>query len=183
MENRNTKITKLVLAAVFLAMALILPFFTGQIPEIGAMLCPMHIPVILCGFVCGAPWGGVVGFVAPLLRSVAMGGMPPMFPKAVCMAFELAVYGMVSGILHKRLQGRKFYIYISLILSMVAGRLVWGFAMFVCMGLSGGAFTFAMFMAGAVTNAIPGIIVQLVIVPVVVIILENTKLLKSKRNL
>lgn len=182
MEHRNKKITKLVLSAVFLALALVLPFFTGQIPEIGAMFCPMHIPVILCGFICGAPWGLVVGFSAPIFRSLAMGGMPPMFPKAICMAFELAVYGMVSGILHKRLKGRKLYIYISLIISMIAGRLVWGMAMFLCMGLSDGTFTFSMFMAGAVTNAIPGIIVQLVLIPVVVMMLQKNKAIEKQEK-
>ena len=89
---------KMVLAALFLALAYIMPFLTGQIPEVGAMLCPLHIPVLLCGFICGWPWGLAVGFVAPLLRSLIL-GMPPMFPTAICMAFELAVYGGVAGFL------------------------------------------------------------------------------------
>ena len=78
----------------FLALAYVMPFLTGQIPQVGSMLCPMHIPVLLCGFFCGAPWGLAVGFVAPLLRSFTL-GMPPMFPTAFCMAFELAAYGFV----------------------------------------------------------------------------------------
>ena len=85
MKNRN-QIFKMVLAAMFLALSYVMPFLTGQIPEIGSMLCPMHIPVLLCGFICGWPWGLVVGFVAPLLRSLTL-GMPPLFPKAFCMAF------------------------------------------------------------------------------------------------
>ena len=89
---------KLTYAALFLALAMVLPFITGQIPEIGKMLSPMHIPVLLCGFLCGWPWGLAVGFVAPLLRSVVF-GMPAMFPGAVAMAFELAVYGTLSAIL------------------------------------------------------------------------------------
>ncbi|MBE6629112.1 MAG: ECF transporter S component, partial [Ruminococcaceae bacterium] len=78
----HNKTLKMVLAALFLAMAYVLPFLTGQIPEIGAMLCPMHIPVLLCGFLCGWPWGLAVGFVAPLLRSLTL-GMPPLFPTAL----------------------------------------------------------------------------------------------------
>ena len=162
----------MVLAAMFLAIAFVLPFLTGQIPQIGAMLCPMHIPVLLCGFICGWPWGLAVGFMAPLLRSVIL-GMPPMFPKAVCMAFELAVYGAAAGMLHKLLPKKKIYVYVSLLGAMLAGRLVWGAAMFACIGLSGGSFSLAAFLAGAVTNAIPGIIVQLVLIPVLVLILDK----------
>lgn len=96
MKNRN-EIKKLTLSAMFLALAYVMPFLTGQIPQIGSMLCPMHIPVLLCGFFCGGPWGLVVGFMAPLLRSFVL-GMPPLFPTAFCMSFELAAYGYVSEI-------------------------------------------------------------------------------------
>ena len=178
MKNRN-QILKMVFAAMFLALSYVMPFLTGQIPEIGSMLCPMHLPVLLCGFICGWPWGLVVGFVAPLLRSLTL-GMPPLFPTAFCMAFELAAYGLLSGIMHKLLPPKKPYIYCSLIIAMVVGRLVWGAAMFVCMGINGGSFTFAAFIAGAITNAIPGIIVQLVLIPVLVMVLENSKAIKLK---
>ena len=176
---KNNKILKMVLAALFLAIAYVLPFFTGQIPEVGAMLCPMHIPVLLCGFICGWNWGLLVGFIAPLLRSVAL-GMPYMFPTAICMAFELATYGAIAGILHKKLSSKKWYIYLSLIIAMIAGRIVWGGAMYICMGIKGGAFTLAAFFAGAITNAIPGIIVQIILIPIIVIMLEKAKVLKSK---
>ena len=178
MKNRN-QILKMVFAAMFLALSYVMPFLTGQIPEIGSMLCPMHLPVLLCGFICGWPWGLAVGFVAPLLRSLTL-GMPPLFPTAFCMAFELAAYGLVSGLMHKLLPRKKPYIYCSLIIAMVVGRLVWGAAMFVCMGINGGSFTFATFIAGAITNAIPGIIVQLVLIPVLVMVLENSKAIKLK---
>lgn len=178
MSNRKN-LTRLVFSALFLALAMILPFFTGQIPEIGAMLCPMHIPVILCGFICSYKWGIAVGFTAPILRSIIMNGMPPMFPTAVCMAFELAVYGAVSGIMYRVLPKKKQYVYVSLVTAMLAGRIVWGIAMFFCMGISGGAFSFAAFMAGAFTNALPGIIVQIALIPIVVIMLQNTKIMKT----
>ena len=169
----------MVLAALFLALAYVMPFLTGQIPEIGAMLCPLHIPVLLCGFICGWPWGLAVGFVAPLLRSVIL-GMPPLFPTAVCMAFELATYGAVTGLLHKWLPRKKVYIYCALLGAMLIGRIVWGAAMFACMGLKGGSFTFAAFLAGAFTNALPGIILQIVLIPLLVMLLENPKVLKIK---
>jgi len=68
---------RLTLAALFVALGLVLPFLTGQIPEIGSMLLPMHLPALLCGFVCGWPCGLAVGFVMPLLRSLIF-GMPPL---------------------------------------------------------------------------------------------------------
>ena len=172
MKNHN-KILKLTYSALFLALAYVLPFLTGQIPEIGAMLCPMHIPAILCGFICGWPYGLAVGFVSPILRSLVL-SMPPMFPTAVCMAFELATYGAVSGILHKAFPKKKIYILWSLIISMLAGRLVWGIAMYICMGINGGAFGLAAFVAGAFVNAVPGIIAQIIIIPVLVAVLEKT---------
>lgn len=158
----------MILASMFLAIAYVLPFLTGQIQQIGAMLCPMHIPVLLCGFICGWPWGLAVGFIAPLLRSMTL-GMPPLFPKAICMAFELATYGAVSGAMHKVLPKKKVSVYCSLLTAMLAGRLVWGAAMFICMGLKGGSFGFAAFLAGAVTNSLPGIIIQILLIPVLVV--------------
>ena len=176
--NNSKKLQKMILAALFLALAFVMPFLTGQIPEIGSMLCPLHIPVLLCGFVCGWPWGLAVGFIAPLLRSLTL-GMPPLFPKAVCMAFELAAYGAVSGIMHKILPRKKPYIYCSLLTAMIIGRLVWGAAMFIFMDLNGSNFTFEAFIAGAFTDAIPGIIIQIVLIPVLVMMLDK---IKSKKN-
>ena len=176
MKKRNS-LLKMVLAALFLALAYVLPFLTGQIPEIGSMLCPMHIPVLLCGFVCGWPWGLAVGFIAPLLRSLTL-GMPPLFPTAVCMAFELAVYGAVAGLMHRLLPQKKPFVYCSLLTAMIVGRLVWGTAMFVCMSANGGAFTLPLFIAGAFTNAIPGIISQLVLVPILVMLLDDPRIIR-----
>ena len=170
--KKNNHLLKMILSALFLALAYVMPFLTGQIPEIGSMLCPLHIPVLLCGFICGWPWGLAVGFIAPLFRSLTL-GMPPFFPTAVCMAFELAAYGAVAGLMHKLLPRKKPYIYCSLLTAMIVGRLVWGTAMFICMGINGGSFTFASFLAGAFTNAIPGIILQIVLIPLLVILLDR----------
>lgn len=171
MKKQNSMRT-MVLAAMFLALAYLMPFLTGQIPQIGAMLCPMHIPVLLCGFICGWPWGLLVGLLAPILRSVTL-GMPPLFPTAVCMAFELAAYGAVAGILYKALPKKKGFIYCALLGAMVIGRIVWGIMMLICMGISGGNFGFSAFLAGAITNAIPGIIVQIILIPILVMVLEK----------
>lgn len=176
--KKSNQIFNMVLAALFLAMAYVLPFFTGQVPQIGSMLCPMHIPVLLCGFICGWPWGVAVGLIAPVLRSATL-GMPPMFPTAVCMAFELATYGAVAGLMYKVLPKCKLSVYVSLLIAMVTGRLVWGAAMFTCLGLTGGSFGFSAFLAGAVTNALPGIILQLILVPAIVMLLEYIKYSKE----
>ena len=169
---RKTNVKTLVLAALFLALGLVLPFLTGQIPEVGSMLCPMHIPVLLCGFFCGWPWGLAVGLITPVLRSLLF-GMPPMFPTAICMSFELATYGLVSGLLYHKLPRKKASVYVSLLTAMVAGRLVWGVARFLCAGLDVSAFGLSAFWAGAVTTAIPGIIVQIVLIPILVMALEK----------
>ena len=164
----------------FLAMAFVLPFLTGQIPQIGSMLCPMHIPVILCGYICGAPWGFAVGVIAPLLRSITL-GMPPLFPTAFAMAFELAVYGFMSGFLYRVLPKSRINIWLSLVLSMVAGRLVWGAVQFCCMGLDATRFGFSAFFAGAVVNALPGIVIQLIFIPIIIAVLEKTRVIKSNQ--
>lgn len=177
----SIRIQKMTYAALFLAIAIVLPFLTGQIPEIGKSLSPMHIPVLLCGFLCGWPWGLAVGFIAPLLRS-AIFGMPAMFPGAVAMAFELAVYGSMSGLLYRRLPRTKASIYITLIVSMIAGRVVWGIVRLILAGLSGTEFTWTLFISGAVTTAIPGIILHILLIPVLVMVLEKAGLNLNKEG-
>ena len=171
----SLRIRKLIYAALYLAIAMVLPFLTGQIPQIGAMLSPMHIPVLLCGFMCGWPWGLAVGFIAPLLRSVLF-GMPALFPAAVAMAFELAVYGGMSGLLYRLLPRKPWAVYAALIIALIAGRVVWGAVRLLLAGLSGTSFTWALFIAGALTNAVPGIILHLVLIPVLVIAMERAGL-------
>ena len=177
MNRTNSKfsVKNLVLGALFLALALVLPIFTGHIPQIGAMLCPMHLPILLAGFVCGGPVGAVVCFIAPLLRS-ALFGMPTMFPAAVAMAFELAAYGAVAGLLYRVLPKRTGCIYVALIAAMVAGRLVWGAARYLLAGLAHSAFTPALFLAGAVTTALPGILLHIVLIPVLVMAMQKARL-------
>ena len=165
------QIRKIVLAGLMIALAIILPFATGQIPQIGSMLLPMHIPVLLCGFICGWKYGLAVGFIVPLLRSM-MFGMPPMMT-AIAMAFELAAYGAITGSLYKVLPGKKVKVYISLIVAMIVGRVVWGLASLVIYGLTNAVFTWQIFIGGALLNAIPGIILQLIVVPALVLVIEK----------
>lgn len=174
-RQRKATIRSMTFSALYLALALVLPFLTGQIPEIGAMLSPMHIPVLLCGFVCGWSWGVIVGFIAPLLRSLLF-GMPAMYPAAVAMAFELAAYGLVSGVMYRLLKKVPGRLYIALVTAMIAGRLVWGGVQFLLAGLSHTTFTWELFLAGAVTKALPGIILHIVIIPPLVLLMQRAGL-------
>ena len=179
-SDTSLKVRRLTYAALYLAIAMVLPFITGQVPQIGSMLCPMHIPVLLCGFVCGWPWGLAVGFVAPPLRS-ALFGMPTMFPGAVAMAFELAVYGGMAGFLRPRLPRTKACTWAVLLISMIAGRVVWGAVRLALAGLTGSSFGWALFISGAVVNAVPGIALQLILIPLLVIAMERAGLSLNQR--
>lgn len=178
---KKGRVERLALSAMFMALGLALPFLTGQIPQIGGMLLPMHLPVLICGFVCGWKWGLAVGLVTPLLRSLLF-GMPPMMPTAICMAFELATYGAVAGYLYGRLEGSKLRVLASLVTAMLVGRVVWGIASFAVYSLfTQRAFTLAMFWAGGFAGAWPGMLLQLVLVPLIVYALEKAKLVPIGR--
>lgn len=173
---KNEKVQRMVLAAMFLAIGFILPFFTGQVKELGNALLPMHIPVMLCGLICGWGYGAVVGFTLPLARSLIL-GMPIMYPTAVCMAFELATYGFVIGFLYSR--GRKKntgYVLFSLVVAMLCGRIVWGVLKAILLGVGGEAFTIQAFVLGGFVNAVPGIILQLVLIPLIMILINKRSL-------
>lgn len=166
----------------FMAVGMVLPILTGQIQQIGNMLLPMHLPVFLCGLICGWQYGAVVGFVLPLLRSVTF-GMPPLFPTAAAMAFELAAYGLVAGLLYGRSRWQCIIaLYRSLIAAMLAGRIVWGAVQLVLLGISGSSFTWQMFIAGALLNSIPGIVIQLILIPAIMVALNRTGLVMFRRE-
>ncbi len=164
----NKNLQKLCLSAVCLTLCMILPFLTGQIPQIGKALSPMHIPVLLCGLLCGWPYGLVVGFMAPLLRFLLFGA-PTAIPTGLAMSFELATYGALSGALLRLLPKKIPYMYVSLIGAMLGGRIVWGAVRFMLGKVIGPAFTFPMFLSGAFVTAVPGIICHILLIPPVVI--------------
>ena len=169
---KNNKIKNLVLSALFLCMGVVLPLITGQIKEIGDTLLPMHFPVMLCGLICGWKHGFALGLILPFFRAVTV-GMPPMYPNAVWMASELAAYGLLTGLLYKSVAPNK--IYFSLLVSMICGRIVWGITKFILLGVAGKAFTFGAFVTGALIDSVPGILLQLVLIPLII------KLIKIKQ--
>ena len=176
--SNKTYIRKMVFSAMFLAIALLLPFLTGQIPQIGGMLCPMHLPVLLAGFVCGPFWGGAVGLICPLLRHMLF-SMPPLVT-AIAMTAELCAYGFLAGVFHgitkKLFSGKSMLaVYIALLLAMLVGRIVWGLASAVLMLAGQTEFSMGVFFASGFVQAWPGILLQLVLIPPLYKVLMKSK--------
>lgn len=168
MSERREELRKLIYAALFLALAFLLPFVTGSNRALGTLISPMHIPAFLCGFICGPGWGAAVGFCAPLLRSVAL-GMPPA-QMAICMAFELAAYGFCSGLLRRILPKHAAWIYVSLVISMVVGRLIYCAVAVRVMGVEQ---AFLPYFGTQFVNTWLGILIHLAIVPPIVYAIEK----------
>lgn len=173
---------KICIAGLCLAMCMLLPFLTGQIPKIGNALSPMHIPVLICGLLCGPVLGAIIGFTAPLIRFLIF-GMPPIFPIGIAMAFELMAYGMISGIIYSNLTKKTSNIYVALISAMIIGRIVWGITRFIMAIAFGVEFSFQIFMSGAFITAIPGIIIHILIIPPIVIACQKAdSILESNKS-
>lgn len=177
---RNIRIQKLVLTALFFAIGLILPFITGQIPQIGQMLLPMHLPVFLCSLIVGWPYGLAIGFLLPLVRSLLF-LMPPLYPTAVSMAFELAAYGFFAGFIYNKLLAlnnkkinKTVALFIALIASMLIGRVVMGIVNLNLYGFKGDEYTFSFFLSQAFLTAFPGIVMQLVLIPAIMLSIKRT---------
>ena len=169
---KQSKVNRLVMAALFLNLGLVLPFFTGNIPYFGAALLPMHIPVLLAGIVVGPKYGALIGLMLPIIRYYMI-GMPPLFPIGAAMTFELAAYGGIIGLLYIKLPKTPPHLYASLIGAMLAGRAVWGLAMVVISGLSDVAFSFQIFLTAAFVTAVPGIVFQIVFIPTLIMVLKK----------
>ena len=180
--KQRIKLENLVLSAMFLAIGFLLPMITGQIKEIGDTLLPMHIPVMLCGLICGKEYGCLVGLVLPFLRGIIM-GMPPLYPNAVWMAAELLTYGFVIGLIYYSINRKNVgSVYISLIAAMISGRIVWGIVKAVLLGVGGKAFTVSMFIVGGFVDAIPGIILQLILIPLIMTIFNKQICAKGEKR-
>lgn len=169
---------RIVLSGFFLALAMVLPGAIGAVnPVIGEAISPLHIPALLCGFVCGKKHGFMVGFFIPILK-VMIYGVPMLFI-AVPMCFELAMYGFLTGLLIEKLSYSVKNVYASLIVAMLGGRIVYGvctyfITTFALLGSSGGTYTLAIFLAsGAMLGGIVGAISHIVIVPSIIFALKK----------
>lgn len=179
--NRRSSTFRMILTAILLALGMVLPFLTMHIPTIGQAISPLHIPVFICGLTCGWGWGCALGVVLPLLRSVIF-GMPPLVATGIPMAFELAAYGALCGVMYpllrKALKQKQNLpaLLVALIIAMVGGRLVGGAAKAVVMGLTGGSYGFNAFVTAYFVSTAIGAVIHIILVPVVVLALEKAKL-------
>ncbi|HAJ15547.1 MAG TPA: ECF transporter S component [Erysipelotrichaceae bacterium] len=175
-----TKTKRLVTGALMLALGMVLPFVTMHIPFLGVMLSPMHIPALLTGFLCGPALGLLIGFIMPLLRSVLF-GMPAFYPNAMSMAFELATYGFVSGFIYHRWKTQNLKkVYLTLLVSMLLGRIIWGITRVVMLGMMKTPFSWQIFIADGFIRAIPAIILQLILIPFILDRLNQARILPYK---
>lgn len=175
---KNKKLKKMLLSALFLSIGAILPLFTMQIKEIGDSLLPMHIPVMLCGLICGKYYGLSVGFILPIFRSFVF-SMPPLYPNSLWMAAELATYGFVIGFIYSCSKKKNTAsVYFALISAMILGRIVWGITKSILLGFGGKAFSVAAFLTGGFVDSALGIIIQLILIPIIMKILKNKGVIK-----
>ena len=170
---KHSRTKTLVLSALFLAIGVVLPSLTGSIKEIGDSLLPMHLVVMLCGVICGWKYTLIVGLTMPFLRSLLF-TMPPLYPNAVWMALELATYGFVIGFMYSlKKKHSRGYIFVCLVCSMIAGRIVWGIAKAILLGVANKPFGFEAFLVGGFIDAIPGLLIQFILIRLIVELLER----------
>lgn len=170
--NKNAQATqRMVLSALCIALCYVLPFLTGNNYPLNTALSPMHIPVFLCGYVCGPWWAAAVGFVSPLLRSFTLSA-PPM-PGAAAMAFELAAYGLCAGLFYRLLPKKPWALYASLLISMVIGRIVSVLAKIIIFSIAAKPITVGIYFTDAFVTTLPGAALHMVLIPPVVMALEK----------
>ncbi len=175
---RFSYVKKAIITAACIALCVVLPMAFHAIPNAGSIISPMHIPVLLCGLICGWAFGLLCGLAGPLVASLIT-GMPPMAYLPPMMV-ELAVYGLLTGILMQWIRTGKIYadLYISLIAAMLVGRVVAGAAK--ALIFAGGNFTMAMWISSYFVTAWPGIVIQLALIPSIVFALEKAKLIPKR---
>ncbi len=180
--EQGVGIRRLTLAAMFLALGIVLPLFFGQIPQIGSMLLPMHIPVFLCALICGYRYGVPVAVILPLLRSVVF-SRPNMFPEAIAIACEMATYAFVADFLYSRSKWHCIKaLYRCLLAAMLVGRVVRTAVQLALLGLSGSPIAFRSYLTGTLLAGIPGVILQLIVIPAIMVVLHRTKLMPPRRK-
>ena len=173
---KNTKTARITGTALCMALGLILPSFFHMIGA-GPTFLPMHIPVLLCGLLFGWQYGIVCGIFVPLVSSL-LTGMPPLFPIGAAMVFELGAYGGLAGLFYRKLS---FNIYPALICSMLGGRIVSGVANAVLMGIAGKSYGLRAFIAASFVTSLPGIIIQIVIIPIIIFALEKSGVITREK--
>lgn len=169
-----TPVKRMTLSAVCIALCVVLPIAFHSIPDAGSVFLPMHIPVLICGMLCGWPFGFLTGLMGPLLSSILTGMPPAAYLPA--MMVECATYGLVSGLMLKFVHTGKTYpdLYIALVTAMLAGRVVSGIAKAL---IFSPGMAMSAWVAGSFVTALPGIVIQLVLLPSVVYSLMKAKVI------
>ncbi len=169
-----TKTKRTVICGLCIALCYVLPIAFHSI-GLGSVLSPMHIPVLLCGIVCGPLYGLACGVVGPVLSSL-LSSMPPAMA-LIWMVPELAIYGLVAGLLMRCLPVKHFYgkVYAALAIAMVAGRVAGGIASALFHLGTASSYTLSMFVSSYIVGSLPGIAAHLILVPVLVFTLVKTK--------
>lgn len=176
--KKTVNAKNLAFCALCIALCVVLPMAFHAIANAGMIFLPMHIPVLLCGLLCGWPFGAACGLIGPLLSSL-LTGMPPAFPTLPAMMLELCAYGVLTGLFYRKLRGN---LYLSLIGAMLGGRAVSGIANAVLLGIAGKPYGFTVFLTSAFVTALPGIVIQLVAVPLLVAALQKAGLVQRPRR-
>lgn len=171
------QLIRLVTAGFMLALGILLPQIFGRVEFLGSTFLPMHLPVLLCGAVCGGIYGGICGALVPLICTMIF-GMPVLYPTAIAMAFELSAYGLLIALFYRKLN---WNIYPSLLLAMLGGRVVNGLMNWLLLGLQGEAYSLSIFFTACFAQGLPGIILQIVLVPILVLILQKTGFIERGR--
>ncbi len=169
---------KMTIAAVCTALCAVLPLAFHAIPNGGSLFSPMHIPVLLCGLVCGSGFGMLCGAVGPVVSALATGMPGPAYLPA--MVVELAVYGLVSGGMMRLVRSGRWAVdvYASLLTAMALGRIAAGVATAFIFDL--GEYSLAIWVASYVTGTLPGAALHLVLVPAVLAALERARLIPAR---
>ena len=177
MQTMST-VKKSIITAVCIALCVVLPQAFHAIPNAGSIYCPMHIPVLLCGLICGWQYGLLCGIAGPLM-SALITGMPPaaVLPG---MLVECAAYGALTGLMMQLVHTKKVYpdLYISLLVAMLGGRIISGIAK--ALIFSAGSYSMTAWVTGSFVTSLPGIIVHLVLIPSIVYALMKAKLIPAR---
>ena len=176
--QKMSPVKRSIITAVCIALCVVLPQAFHAIPNAGAIYLPMHIPVLLCGLICGWPYGLLCGLAGPAL-SALITGMPPaaVLPG---MLVECGVYGLAAGLLMQLVRTKHLYadLYISLAAAMLLGRVASGAAK--ALIFSAGSYSMASWVAGSFVTALPGIIIQLALLPSIVYALMRAMLIPQR---
>ena len=175
---KMTAVKKSIIAAICIALCVVLPLAFHAIPNAGSIFCPMHIPVLLCGLICGWPLGLLCGLAGPLLSSL-MTGMPPaaILPS---MMVELAAYGFITGLLMKFIHTKSTYadLYISLVAAMLGGRVLSGIVK--ALIFAKGSISLSVWAVSSFVTSLPGIIIHLALIPSLVFALMKANLIPQR---